>query len=341
MILITGAAGYIGSHTAMYFIEKGFDIAVFDNFSTGHREIVDILNKKAEACGQKFKFIQGDLKNKNEISQVFQNLKIDAVIHFAAFSQVAQSMKEPAKYYENNVVGTLNLLNSMVENNVLKIVFSSTAATYGEPEYTPIDENHPQNPINPYGKTKLMIEKIMDDYDLAYGLKSIRLRYFNVIGANYKENIGEWHDEETHLVPNILKSITDANKTFKIFGQDYPTQDGTCIRDYVDVEDLAKAHHLAYIYLKKNNKTDVFNLGTQNGSSVKEIFDISKNVLNKDIPVQIAPKREGDPAILLADSKKAKEILNWMPDKTTFESIKNAYEWEKIYQKLYKTEKPF
>ena len=327
MILITGAAGYIGSHCALNFIENNLDdIVIFDNLSTGHIETVEQLQKVAP----KIKFIKGDLRNKNEIENLFKKFKIDFVIHFAALSQVGESVVNPVLYFSNNVIGTINLLNSMVENNVLKIVFSSTAATYGEPKYTPIDENHPQNPINPYGSSKLMIEKIMDDYDKAYNLKSIRLRYFNVIGADEKARIGEWHNPETHLVPNILKSAFKKGDEFKIFGDDYDTKDGTCIRDYVDVVDLANAHRLAYEYLNKNNKTDVFNLGTQEGQSVKEIFNISQEVLNKKIDYKIVQKREGDPKILLANSSKAKEILKWQPQKTTFDSIKNAFEWEKI-----------
>lgn len=327
MILITGAAGYIGSHCALNFIENNLDdIVIFDNLSTGHIETVEQLQKVAP----KIKFIKGDLRNKNEIENLFKKFKIDFVIHFAALSQVGESVVNPVLYYSNNVIGTINLLNSMVENNVLKIVFSSTAATYGEPKYTPIDENHPQNPINPYGSSKLMIEKIMDDYDKAFNLKSIRLRYFNVIGADEKARIGEWHNPETHLVPNILKSAFKKGDEFKIFGDDYDTKDGTCIRDYVDVVDLANAHRLAYEYLNKNNKTDVFNLGTQEGQSVKEIFNISQEVLNKKIDYKIVQKREGDPKILLANSSKAKEILKWQPQKTTFDSIKNAFEWEKI-----------
>ncbi len=327
MILITGAAGYIGSHCALNFSENNIDdIVIFDNLSTGHIETVEKLQK----INPKIKFIKGDLKNKNEISDIFRKYKIDSVIHFAALSQVGQSVVNPSLYYLNNVIGTINLLNSMVENNVLKIVFSSTAATYGEPKYTPIDENHPQNPINPYGNTKLMIEKIMDDYDLAYNLKSIRLRYFNVIGADEKARIGEWHNPETHLVPNILKSVFNNSSEFKIYGDDYDTKDGTCIRDYVDVLDLADAHRLALEYLNKNNKTDVFNLGTQGGQSVKEIFNISQDVTKQKISYKIVGKRMGDPKILLANSKKAKDILKWHPKKTVHDSIKNAFEWEKV-----------
>lgn len=330
MILITGAAGYIGSHCALNFSEFGLDdIVIFDNLSTGHIDTIEKLQK----INPKIQFIKGDLKNKDEISSVFKKFKIDSVIHFAALSQVGESVINPSLYYLNNVVGSINLLNSMVENNVLKIVFSSTAATYGEPKYIPIDENHPQNPINPYGNTKLMIEKIMDDYDKAYNLKSIRLRYFNVIGADEKTRIGEWHNPETHLVPNILKSVFNNSNEFKIFGDDYDTKDGTCIRDYVDVLDLADAHRLALEYLNKYNKTDVFNLGTQEGQSVKEIFNISQEIINQKVNFKVVEKRLGDPKILLANSSKAKEILNWQPKRTTFDSIKNAFEWEKVLNK--------
>lgn len=329
MILITGAAGYIGSHCALNFIENGIDdIVVFDNLSTGHIETIKTLQK----INPKICFIKGDLKNKSDIDEVFKKYKIDATVHFAALSQVAQSVVEPLLYYENNLLGTINLLNSMVENKVLKIVFSSTAAIYGEPNYVPIDENHPKNPINPYGKTKLMIEKIMDDYDSAYGLKSIRLRYFNVVGADKYSRIGEWHDVETHLVPNILKSTFAEGKIFKIFGDDYQTKDGTCIRDYVNVEDLANCHRLAYEYLNKNNKTDVFNLGSADGISVKEIFEISKDITNKDIPYEIAPKRQGDPAVLIANSKKAQNILKWQQSHSIKDSITSAFSWENVLQ---------
>ena len=225
MILVTGGAGYIGSHCVLALLDKGYDVVIFDNLSTGHIQTVQKLGKYGHV-----EFVQGDLQNKQDIFSVFKNYSIDAVIHFAAFSQVGESVKDPQKYYLNNVCGTLNLLSSMLSYNVKKIVFSSTAATYGEPEYIPIDEKHPQNPINPYGQTKLMIEHIMDDYDRAYGLKSVRLRYFNVAGADSQNRVGEWHDPETHLIPNILKSTFSDGKTFKLFGTDYGTKDGTCGR---------------------------------------------------------------------------------------------------------------
>ena len=319
-ILITGGAGYIGSHCVLEALKQNFGVIVFDNLSTGHIETIEALKKQGD-----FIFIQGDLKNKDEINKVFKNNKVDAVIHFAALSQVNESMKEPQKYYENNVIGTINLLNSMVENNIKKIVFSSTAATYGEPKYIPIDENHPQEPINPYGNTKLIIEKIMDDYDKAYSLKSVRLRYFNVIGADKGGLIGEKHNPETHLVPNILKASFDDNKIFNLFGNDYDTKDGTCIRDYINIEDLINAHFLALEYLNKENKTDYFNLGTEQGNSTKEIFEICQKVINKKINIEIKPRREGDPAILVANNKKANNILNWTPKRNLEESISSAY----------------
>lgn len=323
MILITGGAGYIGSHLAIALLKKDESIVIFDNLSTGHIETINTLKKYGN-----LKFYQGDLLNKNDIDEVFQKEKITSVVHFAAFSQVGESVKNPKKYYRNNVVGTLNLLDSMIENDVKKIVFSSTAATYGEPTYTPIDENHPQKPINPYGKTKLMIENIMDDYDKAYGLKSVRLRYFNVAGADSNNKIGEWHEPETHLIPNILKSTFEGGKTFELYGCDYDTKDGTCVRDYINIEDLANAHILALKYLNNDGKTDYFNLGTNNGNTVKEVFGLCEDITGKKISLKQMPRRQGDPKSLIADNKKAKEILKWTPEKTLNESIKTAYLWE-------------
>ena len=323
MLLITGGAGYIGSHAVINFLEAGYDILIFDNLEVGHIEIINTLKKIGNV-----KFEKGDLRNLADVEELFSKYKIDGVIHFAAHALVGESMVKPDKYYENNVVGTLNLLNTMIKNDVKKIVFSSTCATYGEPNYVPIDENHPQNPINPYGTSKLMVEKILDDYDKAYDLKSIKLRYFNVVGTDSKCRIGEWHDNETHLVPNILKSVLQESKEFKIFGNDYNTKDGTCVRDYVNVEDLAYAHRLAYEYLLKENKSDVFNLGTQNGVSVKEVFETCQKVLNKKIRYKIENRRTGDPAILYADTSKIRQILNWKPKQTFEHSIKTASKWE-------------
>lgn len=330
MILVTGGAGYIGSHCVMALLENNNDVVIFDNLSTGHIETVQTLQKYGNV-----EFQQGDLTNFDDINSVFKNFNIEKVVHFAAFSQVGESVVNPQKYYINNVCGTINLLRAMLENNVKKIVFSSTAATYGEPVYIPIDEKHPQNPINPYGQSKLMIEKIMDDYNKAYGLKSVRLRYFNVAGADLKSRIGEWHDPETHLIPNILKSTFNNGKTFQMFGDDYGTKDGTCVRDYINVEDLAQAHLLALKYLDEGGETNFFNLGTNDGNTVKEVFTACEKVTQKDIPVEMKPRRAGDPASLVADNNKAKENLNWNPKHTLEESIQSAYTWEeKLQNKL-------
>ena len=330
MILVTGGAGYIGSHCVMALLENNNDVVIFDNLSTGHIETVQTLQKYGNV-----EFQQGDLTNFDDINSVFKNFNIEKVVHFAAFSQVGESVVNPQKYYINNVCGTINLLRAMLENNVKKIVFSSTAATYGEPVYIPIDEKHPQNPINPYGQSKLMIEKIMDDYNKAYELKSVRLRYFNVAGADLKSRIGEWHDPETHLIPNILKSTFNNGKTFQMFGDDYDTKDGTCVRDYINVEDLAQAHLLALKYLDEGGETNFFNLGTNDGNTVKEVFTACEKVTQKDIPVEMKPRRAGDPASLVADNNKAKENLNWDPKHTLEESIQSAYTWEeKLQNKL-------
>ena len=331
MILITGGAGYIGSHTVLNLIEKtDYKIIIFDNLENGHIETINTLLKinseYQRRVDAKIIFEKGDLRNIEDIENVFNKYSIDGVIHFAAFALVEESVQNPSKYYRNNIYGTLNLLDTMIKHNVKRIVFSSTCATYGDiVEQTPIDEKHPQNPINPYGYSKLAVERIMDDYDKAYKLKSIRLRYFNVAGADEKGRIGEWHEPETHLIPNILKANND--KVFTIFGDDYDTRDGTCIRDYVNVLDLAEAHRLSYEYLIKENKTDVFNIGTGEGYSVKEVFEACERVLNKKIPVEIRGRRDGDPAILYADIGKVKNVLNWKPERSLEDSIKSGYLW--------------
>ena len=324
MILVTGGAGYIGSHCVLALLEQGYDVVIYDNLSTGHIETINTLRKYGNVI-----FYQGDLLTPNYLATVFRQTQIDAVIHFAAFSQVGESVKDPQKYYINNVCGTINLLKAMLDNNVKKIVFSSTAATYGEPQYIPIDEKHPQNPINPYGQTKLMIEKIMDDYDRAYGLKSVRLRYFNVAGADSQGRVGEWHEPETHLIPNILKSTFSSGKTFEMYGTNYETKDGTCVRDYINVEDLAQAHILALKYLEDGGNTNFFNLGTKEGNTVKEVFYVCEKVTGQSIPVKVMDRREGDPAQLVADNTKAKSILGWITEKTLKDSIESAFKWEK------------
>ena len=324
MILITGGAGYIGSHVVIKFIENNYDILIFDNLENGHMETIESLKKIGSVT-----FEKGDLRNIEDIDKVFAKYKIDGVLHFAAFALVGESVENPAKYYRNNCLGTLNLIDTLVKYGCNKIVFSSTCATYGNLQYTPIDENHPQNPINPYGASKLMVERMLKDYDKAYGLKSVILRYFNVAGADSFARVGEWHNPETHLVPNILKSVVDKTKSIKVFGTDYDTPDGTCIRDYVNVEDLANAHMLAFKYLVRENTSNIFNLGTENGDSVKHVLEVCEDVLNQKLPVEIADRRPGDPPILFANAKKAKNILGWTPQKTLKDSISSAYEWEK------------
>lgn len=324
MILITGGAGYIGSHTVINFLEAGYDVVIFDSLENGHAETIESL----KLIGN-IHFIKGDLKNIQDIENVFKNYSIDTVVHFAGFIQVEESVKNPSKYYRNNIIGSLNLFDSMIKYNVKKIIFSSTCAIYGKPQYLPLDEKHPKNPINPYGRTKLMIEEILDDYDRAYGLKSIKLRYFNVAGADSQKRTGEWHEPETHIIPNILKSIIKKNKSFKIFGNDYNTPDGTCIRDYVNIEDMAEAHKLAYLFLKEKNKSDCFNIGTEKGYSVKEVFATAEKAAGTKVQLEIMPRREGDTEVLLSDSSKAEKILHWKAKKSLEDSINTALSWEK------------
>lgn len=317
MILVFGGAGYIGSHTVKHLLDNGYQVVVADNLIYGHREAVD---KRAI-------FEHADLLDKFSLQQLFKKHKIDAVIHFAAFAYVGESVAEPQKYYFNNVVGTVNLLNVMMENNVKDIVFSSTCATYGEPKQTPIDETHPQNPINPYGRTKLMIEQIFADYERAYGLRHIALRYFNAAGCAADGSIGESHTPETHLIPLVLKAITGERKSISVFGTDYDTPDGTCIRDYIHVEDLALAHRLALEKLPVYS--GCINLGTGIGTSVKEIILAAEEVSGKKCPVEYADRRAGDPARLFADNRKAKEILGWEPAyKNIKDIIQTAWNWE-------------
>lgn len=325
MILITGGAGYIGSHVVLRLCEESnHEIVVFDSLENGHLSTIEKLKSVRD-----FSFVKGDLKNRSDLENLFRNFDIDSVIHFAAYIRVEESVQNPRKYYSNNLIGTINLLNEMIDNDVKKIVFSSTAAVYGEPKYVPIDENHSKHPINPYGKTKFMVEEILDDYDKAYGLKSIRLRYFNVAGADSKNRIGESHEPETHLIPNILASATDQTKVFNLFGDDYNTRDGTCVRDYVNIEDLASAHVLALKYLSEKNQSDCFNIGTKSGNTVKEVFESCEKITEKKINLKINSRRDGDPESLVADNAKAEKFLNWVPKKSLNDSIRTAYSWMK------------
>jgi UDP-glucose 4-epimerase len=318
MILITGGAGYIGSHCVLDFQRAGYDCVVLDNLAEGHEQALQTEN-----------FCKAELSDISQIREVFKKYPIEAVIHFAAFAYVGESVENPQKYYYNNVVNTLNLLNVMLENNVKKIVFSSTCATYGNPEYVPIDEKHPQSPINPYGATKLMIERILKDYNEAYGLKYVALRYFNAAGADNEANIGESHRIETHLIPLVLQTALGKRDSIKVFGDDYDTPDGTCIRDYIHVNDLSSAHRLAFEQLNNNGNSDIYNLGIGKGYSVKEIIEKSEKITGKPINKQMVERRPGDPPRLVADNKKAREVLGWKPKFVEIEDIiQTAWNWE-------------
>lgn len=317
-VLVLGGAGYIGSHAVDRLIENDYDVAVVDNLITGHRESVN----------QKARFYEGDIQDSNFMDSVFSKENIDGVIHFAAFSVVPESMKDPLKYFDNNTSGMIKLLEVMNEHQVKKIVFSSTAATYGEPKQIPIKENDPQIPTNPYGESKLAMEKIMHWSDLADGIKFVSLRYFNVAGAKADGSIGEDHHPETHLIPIILQVAAGERNQLSIFGDDYPTKDGTNVRDYVHVVDLVDAHILALTYLDECHDSEAFNLGSSTGFSNKEILEAAREVTNKPIPAVIAPRRIGDPSTLIASSDKARKILGWNPQYDDIKKIiQTAWTW--------------
>lgn len=318
MILVVGGAGYIGSHTNRLLDERGYQTVVFDNLETGHADFVQ--------WGQ---FFKGDLRNIEDIRRCFALYpKIEAVIHFAAYAYVGESVHEPKKYYHNNVLGTMNLLNVMQEFHCQKIIFSSTCATYGVPMQTPITEKHIQAPINPYGKTKYMIELMLEDYARAYGLRYVIFRYFNAAGASRDALIGEDHTPETHLIPLVLDVALGKRECIEVFGDDYETVDGTCIRDYIHVEDLALAHVLGLEYLHTSTTSNIFNLGNGIGFSVKEIIASTEKVVGQKIPIKVAFRREGDPAKLIGSFQKAKEILGWEPSYKAIEDIiATAWNW--------------
>jgi UDP-glucose 4-epimerase len=311
VICVTGGAGYIGSHAVKCLQENGLEVIVIDNLSKGHRQSVDL----------KVPFYTGDIRDKVFLNTVFSNHKIDAVIHFAADSLVGESVYEPIKYYQNNVVGALTLLEVMREFDVKSIIFSSTAATYGEPVSIPIQENDPTFPTSPYGESKLAVEKLLKWSDHAYGIKSVILRYFNVAGAHPGGMIGEDHHPESHLIPLILKVALGKSPSIKIFGNDYPTPDGTCIRDYIHVTDLADAHGLALKKLLETRQSATYNLGNGSGFSVNEVIEMARQVTGHPIPADIVARRAGDPAILLASSQKAMLELNWQPKHHELTSI--------------------
>lgn len=319
-ILVLGGAGYIGSHTVCELIEAGYDVVVADNLLTGFREAVH----------PKARFYQIDIRNRSEIDAVFDEEKIEGVIHFAACSQVGESMSHPLKYYDNNLSGTTVLLQSMVAHGVNKIVFSSTAATYGEPEQVPIRECDKTEPTNCYGETKLAMEKMMKWTDRAHELRYVALRYFNACGAHISGAIGEAHNPETHIIPLILQVPNGQRAKISIFGDDYPTKDGTCVRDYIHVMDLAQAHVLALEYLMRGGASNVFNLGNGVGFTVKEVVDVARKVTGHEIPAEICPRRAGDPAQLVASSDKAKKVLGWKPQFADLEIIvASAWKWHK------------
>lgn len=318
-ILVTGGAGYIGSHTVLSLLEKNYDVVVVDNLSKGHKEAV---------LGGKLYI--GDLQDESFLDNVFSENEITSVIHFAAFSLVGESVTNPLKYYHNNVYSTIKLLQCMNKHNVKNIVFSSTAATYGEPKHVPIQESDDTIPTNPYGESKLAIEKMLKWADNAYGIKYIALRYFNASGAHPSGKIGEDHNPETHLIPIILNTALGKQECINIFGDDYNTPDGTCIRDYIHVCDLASAHILAVNKLENGGESSICNLGNGTGFSVKEVIDVAKEVTGVDIKIKISPRRSGDPATLVASSDKAKSELGWKPEFSDINTIiESAWKWHK------------
>ncbi|MDD1503991.1 UDP-glucose 4-epimerase GalE [Lysinibacillus sp. CNPSo 3705] len=318
MIAVIGGAGYIGSHTTKYLIQQGKEVVVFDNLSTGHREFVP----------NHIPFIEGDLANKQDLVRLFTGYpQIHTVIHFAAFAYVGESVEQPSKYYQNNVINTIKLLDTMLAYNVKKIVFSSTCATYGNPIEWPITENHPQHPINPYGRTKLMIEQIMEDYSLAYGLKFAALRYFNAAGAAVECDIGEWHEPESHLIPLVLNVALGKQDAISVFGSDFETPDGTCVRDYIHVTDLADAHSRAVEYLGKHEINLKLNLGNGEGYSVLKIVQEVERITGQTIHYIYSERRVGDPAKLVGSSERAKQILGWQPQYNLQQIIETAWHW--------------
>ncbi len=319
-ILVTGGAGYIGSHSVLTLQNAGYEVIVLDNLVYGHQDLVETVLQA--------KLIVGDTCDRDLLQQVFSQYKIDAVMHFAAYAYVGESVTKPAKYYQNNVVGTFTLLEAMLKAGVNNFVFSSTCATYGVPDSVPIKEEQPQNPINPYGATKLMVERMLQDFARAYDFRSVCLRYFNAAGADPEARLGEDHNPETHLIPLVLQTALGHRESISIFGTDYDTPDGSCVRDYIHILDIAQAHILALEYLLQDGKTDVFNLGNGNGFSVKEVIETARKVTGKEIKVQMSDRRPGDPPILVGSGAKARNILGWQPQYSNLEDIiAHAWQW--------------
>jgi len=318
-ILVAGGAGYIGSHTVKELVRSGFDVLVFDNFSSGRKELI-----RDTPC------VQGDLMDKAAIREAFRTNSIAAVLHFASLIQVGESYADPRKYYTHNLQTSLNLFDAMLEAGVRNLIFSSSAAVYGPPRETPIPETHPLSPANPYGQTKFMVERILRDYDRAYGLKSICLRYFNAAGADPEGQTGETHQPETHLIPNILLGLLGRGTRLGVFGNDFPTPDGTAVRDYIHVADLAAAHVLALKALLAGGPSDTLNLGTNTGFSVLEVIRMAEQVTGRKVAYDIRPRREGDVAVLLASKERAERSLGWKPRLSSLETIiETAWNWHK------------
>jgi len=318
-ILVTGGAGYIGSHTAKELLRQGFDVVVFDNLSSGRKELVP-----------GGRLIIGDLMDKPAIREAFKTGDISAVLHFASLIQVGESYRDPRKYYTGNLVSSLNLLDAMLEAGVKSFIFSSSAAVYGVPRQIPITEDHPLLPFNPYGQTKFFVEKVLQDYDRAYGLKFISLRYFNAAGADPDGELGEMHNPETHLIPNLLSAVLGKKEYLEVFGADFETPDGTAIRDYIHVADLASAHVLALRKLLSSPESEFINLGTNKGYSVREIMAKSEKITGKKVPFQQKPRREGDVPVLLASQDKAVRLLGWKLRYSDIETIiETAWKWHK------------
>ncbi len=309
-ILVVGGAGYIGSHMVKHLLSIGYEVVTFDNLSTGHRDAVP--------GGE---FVEGDLADRELLVDLLGRERFDAVMHFASSIEVAESMREPSLYYQNNLVNTKTLLEAIVACDVGNFIFSSTAAIFGEPSYTPIDEAHPRTPINPYGKSKLVVEWMLEDFDLAYGLKSASLRYFNAAGADPDGELGERHNPETHLIPLVLQAASGRRESFSIFGDDYDTADGTCVRDFIHVTDLCEAHVLALESLKSGGKSRQFNLGNGEGFSVRQVIDRAQAVTGRELDVRVEPRRAGDPAVLLADATRARAELGWQPRFSSLDQI--------------------
>ena len=317
-ILVAGGAGYIGSHMVKHLVNAGHHVVTYDNLSKGYGDAV----KYGE-------FVKADLGDRVALDKVFKQWKFDAVMHFAAFIEVGESVLHPDKYYYNNVSNTLTLLDAMVAHKVGYFIFSSTAAIFGEPQYTPIDETHPKAPINPYGRSKYMVEQILRDYDHAYELKSTCLRYFNAAGADPDGELGERHDPESHLIPLILQAASGRRADIKVFGRDYATEDGTCVRDYIHINDLCSAHALALGRMQQSNTSAAYNLGNGKGFSVQQVIDVTRAVTGVNFKVSDAPRRAGDPAVLVADASLAKRELDWTPQHDSLETIiETAWKWE-------------